>query len=630
MIRFFFFGFVAFNLSLLAVWFTRNLSRKQGWVASPRADRWHSTPTALYGGVGIFFSFSITNLFIYFFYKPIIHYSFFLVLFLGGSGSFLLGFIDDLYHLKPVSKLVGEIALSTLFIIMGGTFEISSSNTINILLTYFWFIGIINAINFLDNMDGLASGVSIISSLSLLSLMVINGSKLATDPMLLIIFIFIMSILGFLVFNFSPASIFMGDMGSLFLGYTLAALTIPHSFNHYGDQANYSSLLSLFLPVVILGIPIFDTTLVTVSRIFSGRGVTRGGCDHSSHRLVGLGFSEKLSVLILYILTSIGGLTAILMTLFHETSLLLFGIYIVFLIIIGIYLGKKKITSYNEAPKNNKRWTPLVGQIMYKKGMIEVALDIILISLCYFSSFLLITPTTTLKTTPNSYAVTLPIVIVSTIIVFQFSHVYRGVWHLLAIEDIYIFLKAISVSFFMLLLINLFIFHSSVPWEVYITFSLLLFFSVVGSRLSFRFFDTFVSTHGLSKRPKKILLYGAGAGGKLLVSEIKKNEKFSSWKPIGFLDDDLSKQGRTVSGVKILGDLLWLSKGKYNPKNINFSEIWITFKKIPAGRIEELRKILNSDLPIKKISLDIIAIETTSFQNTEELEDYEPSEGWAG
>jgi UDP-GlcNAc:undecaprenyl-phosphate GlcNAc-1-phosphate transferase len=320
---------------------------KRNWLAYPKDDRWHKKPTALYGGVGIFAAFLINALIAYFLYSEQLNRLAFFSLILGASGCFFLGLVDDINKLKPSTKLIGQIIFSSIFIFKGAYFHFSQLQVLNVLFTYFWFIGIINAINLLDNMDGLASGIVLISA-SILLLLVYQAGYSSQNLFFLIILIFMMSVLGFWIFNRYPATIFMGDTGSLFSGFVLAALTIPSALVPTGHLSNYSPILILVLPVTVLAIPIFDTTLVTIVRALAGRKISQGGKDHLSHRLVVLGFSEKTSVRFLYALALIGGLASVTMTRFHELSVLIFAAYAVFLFILGIYLGKLKVYSVEE------------------------------------------------------------------------------------------------------------------------------------------------------------------------------------------------------------------------------------------------------------------------------------------
>ncbi|OVE81893.1 hypothetical protein BVY03_02450 [bacterium K02(2017)] len=574
-------------------------------MAAPSQDRWHKQPKALYGGIGIYIAFIIMGV-IAVLNSPIKMNSLipYAIFFIGATGCFLLGLLDDILLFKPTTKIVGQIACASLFILLGGSFNVSEWPLLNILVSYFWFLGIINAINLLDNMDGLASGVTIICSIILLSLNTISGHELNSLP-IIINGIFIMSVIGFWLFNRHPASIFMGDAGSLFLGYTLAVMPIIHSnASLYSSTIGLSSIFSLLIPVTVLAIPVFDTTLVTITRKFSGRAISQGGKDHSSHRLVGLGFSEKASVNILYGLSIVGGLTAILMALYEDSGIFIFTSYVVFLLVIGIYLGKLKVYSRDEALNRKSGWTPVVRQIMYKKRILEVMLDVALVTLAYFFAWYIYRGKPQ-DLSQSIFMQTIPAVMIITTIIFRISNIYRGVWSLISIEDLMSFAKAIFISVLATIIINTIILDVSFSSRLYTLYTILLCFVIMGSRISFRFFDMFISTIGLSKRPQKILIYGAGVGGKILINEIKQNNKYKDINPLGFVDDDLTKSGRSVSGIKVLGNLKQVIK-LIQENKLTTSELWVTSKTIDPVKIDKLKNVLPANIKIRKMKFDMI------------------------
>ena len=176
----------------------------------------------------------------------------------------------------------------------------------DIWLTVFWLVGITNAINLLDNMDGLAAGISAIAAISLAIGFGTNGQ---IDELLLTI-AFIGALLGFLVYNFNPASIFMGDCGSMFVGFLLSSSVLLNQTG--GRSRGIFSILAV--PVLILFVPIFDTTFVTILRKLWGRKASQGGRDHTSHRLVALGLSERAAVLMLYVFAIVAGALSLLVS----------------------------------------------------------------------------------------------------------------------------------------------------------------------------------------------------------------------------------------------------------------------------------------------------------------------------
>src|SRR6185369_1394478 len=276
----------SFVLALVLTPLVRAFARRYGFVAKPKSDRWHRKPTAMLGGAAIFLS----TLLMYASFVPKTTES--LIVLAGSIFLFLIGLIDDLLNIKPYQKLAGQLFGAVVVAGFGLKLPLTGFEIVDIFITIFWIIGITNAINLLDNMDGLAAGISAIAAISLGLSFWVNGQPSET----LVISIFVGSLLGFLIFNFNPASIFMGDCGSMFVGFLLSTSVL---LGQIGGRSR-SVMTILAVPVLILFVPIFDTTFVTVLRKLWGRKASQGGRDHTSHRLVALGLSERNAVLMLY------------------------------------------------------------------------------------------------------------------------------------------------------------------------------------------------------------------------------------------------------------------------------------------------------------------------------------------
>src|SRR6185503_13816304 len=288
----------SFCLALVLTFLVRAFARRFGFVAAPKTDRWHKKPTAMLGGVAIWLSVVIASLP---FTLQTVYGKYIL---LACAFLFLVGLIDDLIHIKPYQKLIGQILGSAYVVYYGLSLPWTGSVLLNMALAIFWLIGITNAINLLDNMDGLASGIAIIAA-GFLALSFVNSGQY-TEAMIMMIFAG--GLLGFLFYNSNPASIFMGDCGSMFVGFFLASTALMH----VSGGRSRSLLPVLAVPILVLFIPIFDTTFVTVLRKLSGRAASQGGRDHTSHRLVALGMSERHAVLMLYGFAGLAGVLAIL------------------------------------------------------------------------------------------------------------------------------------------------------------------------------------------------------------------------------------------------------------------------------------------------------------------------------
>ena len=314
-------------LSLVLTFIVRKAMLKLGILDMPSESRWHRQPVALMGGIAIFISFALVALL-----RVELKREIFVIL-LGGGIIFALGFLDDLLGTHPRVKFAIQVLVAFGVAYFGVASKILPYSWLNIFLTIFWIVGLINALNLLDNMDGLSSGITIIAALAILGLSLQKGE---TNVALLSLAL-AGSCLGFLRYNFNPAKIFMGDCGSMFLGYMLATLAVLG-----GWQRSSPFVGTLLTPIWILSVAIFDTTLVTILRLRHGKMPWRGGRDHSSHRLVSiLGGNEKGAVLVLYSLGILAGALALItMRLNSLMAILIATVFGLGLVILGIRLAK--------------------------------------------------------------------------------------------------------------------------------------------------------------------------------------------------------------------------------------------------------------------------------------------------
>ena len=294
------FFIAAFSLCLIFTPVVRLVAIKNGWVAKPREDRWHKKTTALMGGIAIFIGIAAPLFFIgdfsilwqkimagANFKKPLALPG---VILCGSIFLFLLGLADDFINIKPHNKLLGQIIVSSMVVFVGFRLDWFTSLTLDTMVTLVWIVGITNAFNLLDNMDGLCAGTATVAALAMAAL------YYKYDPSAFSVALIIAGSCGaFLIYNFNPASIFMGDCGSLVIGFSVAVLSLYH-----GRFTSDSRLAIVAVPLLILMVPLLDTTLVTIIRVLSGRKASTGGRDHTSHRLVLMGFSEKSAVLFHY------------------------------------------------------------------------------------------------------------------------------------------------------------------------------------------------------------------------------------------------------------------------------------------------------------------------------------------
>jgi UDP-GlcNAc:undecaprenyl-phosphate GlcNAc-1-phosphate transferase len=356
--------------------------------------------------------------------------------------------------------------------------------------------------------------------------------------------------LGFLVFNFNPARIFMGDCGSLFLGFTLACTTILGSWE---QASNLFGILAV--PSLALGVPIFDTLLVTVSRILSGRAVSAGGRDHTSHRLVALGMSERKAVLSLYALCAALGCIAIFSILFNLVlSGLVTMLSIVVLAVFGLYLGQKKVYRYGPEGVRSSRDEAsgfYSSFIRHKTRILEVTIDIGLIALAFLAAYVLRFDGAIPEELYGQVTATLPALIAIKLSLFYYFGLYRIIWAYMDVYDLVTIGKAVTAGTIVTVLALLGLTHfDGFSRVVFVLDGFFLLVLVAGSRTLFRLFREYFA--GLPRRGRRLLIVGAGDAGEMILREIRNNPELP-YQPVGFIDDDVSKGGKRIHGLPVFG-----------------------------------------------------------------------------
>ena len=292
--------FIALALTLAGLPWVRRAALALDLVDAPAQRKLHRTPMPLLGGAAIFLGAIAAVLIIYRGEpEPTV-----IGVLLATTVVALTGLIDDYRPLPAWAKLAGQFIGFLILVRFGIHVRLPLPEAFDYAITLLWLLGITNAINFLDNMDGLSAGIAAVTTSFILLLALTNGQFLVSALAAALLG----ACLGFLRYNFPPARIFMGDVGSLFLGFLLAVMGIQLRFP---DNSNF---VTWMVPVFLLGLPIFDMTLVVVSRLRRGLSPNTAGRDHTSHRLVRLGFSSREAVLILYLFSGILGMMALYIT----------------------------------------------------------------------------------------------------------------------------------------------------------------------------------------------------------------------------------------------------------------------------------------------------------------------------
>lgn len=543
-------GLVALLACLTLIPVVRFASVYTGKVARPRPDRWHQKPTALFGGVGIFFAWLVALLVAELFTpeEPLIPWG----ILLGVGFVFVIGLYDDIFHIAPTTKFIGQILAATLAISSGVETNYFSprldnsplmAQLLNLLLTYIWLIGITNAINLLDNMDGLAGGIVFITA-GFLSYMFWSAGN---TPLLVVTLALGGAVLGFMFYNFPPASIFMGDCGSLFLGFSLALLAIIRQ----PQASNVFAVLGV--PTLLFLLPILDTTLVTVTRLMRGQSPARGGRDHTSHRLIAIGLSERKTVGILYLLAIVSGLAGVTIeAMDYRLSMVIVPLLVLALSLLTAYLGALKVVSDPGDQTTSVTWMRILLNLTYKRRLVEVILDFFLIGIVYYLAVLTVYPFSSSNQLLEIYLESVPFALAGAYFSFYLSGVYRGVWRYVGLNDLLRYGRtALGTGFIFGVIIWIIFSFPHYPLHLYIVFSAYLFLGLSTSRLSFKIFDL-LSVHQTRSTDTHVLICGAGDPGEMAVRWIQMNPQFA-YRPIGFIDMDPYKVGRQIHGIEVLG-----------------------------------------------------------------------------
>jgi len=532
---------VALLLALAVVPLCRAAARRFNFLARPRQDRWHQAPVALFGGVGIaVVIFATATGFGLGTQLP--------VLMISAALMAAVGLTDDILHLKPATKLIAQLALASALLQYGYRLNWLQSMTLDTMLTLVWVVGLTNAFNLIDNMDGLCGGIAIIAGGALLVELLALGAPVPPEAIFLAIVLG--STAGFLVYNIYPASIFMGDGGSLLLGFSLAALTLSTG----RDVRGRSDILVVVAgPVLVLLIPILDATLVTLARWTAGRRASQGGTDHSSHRLVAIGLSEPRAVALLWFLAAVGGVLGIGLRYYGQQSslALLAFVFVVAMTLFAVYLAGVRVYDEAEQAVTDGNLTPIIVEFMYKRRVAEVVLDFCLTTVCYYAAYRMrFEDAGEFLRNFGMFLRSLPVVVATQMIMFFVVGIYRGEWRHFGLADTIVVARGVSFGTAAALITILYgLGFLAYSRTVFVIYALLLMTAVTLSRASFRLVGDFMQRQ--RRTGSRVVIYGAGDGGGMVINQLLGGSPDA--RIVGFVDDDPRKAGNRVRGYPVLG-----------------------------------------------------------------------------
>jgi UDP-GlcNAc:undecaprenyl-phosphate GlcNAc-1-phosphate transferase len=381
--------------------------------------------------------------------------------------------------------------------------------------------------------------------------------------------------LGFLPFNLRPgrsAAVFMGDSGSQVLGFGLASLALASSWTTAG-----ATLTSIVLPLLVLAIPILDTTLVTVRRTLERRSVTQGGTDHSSHRLVYYGLSEQQAVAALTLLAALLGGTALAYNVLGNARVTAVGVLVSFVVLVQFasFLGDLQERSRLEEPgPAPPLWRALLSN---PRRLVEVLVDFALVCISFLAAYLLFVDGGGTNTQRAIFLAALPVLLAVRYVLFVLVGIYRRVWRFASARDLLAIVIAVAASVPLTIgIVRATRPFGDFPLEAFAVDALLCATLVAGSRLALRLLPGLSAARGGQAR---VLIVGAGRSGRALARELAETP---DRRVVGFLDDNPAVRRRRVLGIKVLGGL---DEAGALVEAARPDEVLVTVPDVPAERL---------------------------------------------
>ena len=530
-------------MAAAVIWLLLRSRLTQRLVATPRADRWHATATPTFGGVGIFAGFVVAVGAAA--ASGYVDLNWSLLAVVGGCGIlFAAGLIDDLFSLPPLAKLGLQVAAAVLVLAAGFTVRSIGNDIVAGIVAVIWLIGMTNAFNLLDNMDGLAGSLGAIAA----AFFAVDAlTEHPSEVNLVISLALLAGILGFLPFNLRPrsrAAVFMGDSGSQMLGFTLATLGLVTS-----HKVASTTVATLLLPILILAVPILDTTLVTVIRVLERRPISQGGRDHTSHRLVERGLTEKRAVLLLGAIAAMLGGTSLAYSVVGNNRITLVGVLITFVLLVQFATFLGDVSRDTGTGHGGDRVRPLVLNLA---RLLETLIDFVVIGAAWaFSYFMLVIGSGTTYQR-HLFMVSLPAILVARFAAFLSFGIYRRVWRHASSRDALAIVFAVIVSeiaafAFLISSVN----FVSLTLTIFVLDAIICTVMIGATRFAERAIAHVLATlHGRESR-HRTLIVGAGREGRSLVRELRET---AGELVIGFVDDDPTLRRRRLLGVPVVGE----------------------------------------------------------------------------
>ncbi|MBO6622513.1 MAG: hypothetical protein JJ892_07280 [Balneola sp.] len=634
---------LSFIFSLVITPLTKIVARKIGAVDIPNIRKVHKKPTYRLGGVAIFCSTSIT-LFLCYYLFPEKFFSYTNNISSPGIIIISIGLIlcvgiwDDVKALGPTSKFLVQI-ISAILISYAGInipfnlpqlsfFDLGYfDNFASYLITIFWVVGVTNAYNLIDGLDGLASGIAAISLITVAFISLFFGQS----GIALMSIILVGALLGFLVFNFRPASIFLGDSGSLFLGFMLSVFSIQ-SFELT------STTFTILAPVLILGLPIVDTFLSMARRFISWflpekissnkapdfrrilKSIFQPDKFHIHHQLMKLGFSHRNTVLILYGVSAVFSIGATGIILAQETSTILLLIFLLAVFAktcIG-YLKYREIDVIH-----NGIFYELYNQLLINRRYLRKVMDsiFIVVSIVLSTHLISLGKSEYFFTSSDNTILFFGFVLCTQLSLIWITGIYKETIKKLGIMDVMAISRSIAIAVAATAGVHYLFLSELVPFNglIYLLDFYFLASLIIGARIAFHILKFLF--HKSNTKNKNVLIYGTNEKALMAIQRLQ-NGSSENYTPIGFLDDDPDMEGMLINELPVFGGH-W--KLKRIAKLNEISNIIITdpyLQPVVLDRVYKIASALNINIQHFHISFKNIKTKSSNKSTSLELIDY--------
>jgi UDP-GlcNAc:undecaprenyl-phosphate/decaprenyl-phosphate GlcNAc-1-phosphate transferase len=584
---------VAFPVSAFVIWALLRSPVAHRLIAHPTGERWSEQATPSFGGVGLFFGLA-AGVGAAIAAGGVHAHEELLGILAAGALLFLAGFVDDLRSLPVVVKLAAQFGAAAIVLTMGLSVQIVGNDVLAAAIGVVWLVGMTNAFNLLDNMDGLAGTLALIGA----TFFAIDAVTVHEERLLLVLSLSLgLACLGFLPFNFRPgkaAAVFMGDSGSQVLGFTLGALGLATSW-----KVAETTVATLVLPILVLGIPILDTALVATTRMVEGRPVHRGGKDHSSHRLVRGGLSEHRTVVLLAAIAAGLGATSLGYSVLGDYRITLVGVLITFALLVqfaSFLVDLERGEAVEEVVPGG--WM-LRTIVLHRRRLLEVLLDFGLISVAFYAAYVLVVNGNGTPYERHVFTVALPAILVARYLAFILLGLYQGVWRFAGSREAAAIVIGVAVS--ELVAFGVVIGTTPLgdfPVSVFVIDALLCMVVIGASRFGER--ALFRARATLKERDgRRTLIVGAGRSGRSLLRELRETP---GEKVVGFVDDDPRLHRRRLLGVPVRGGSIDIERILAATRP---DAVLVTIPQAPAHRLDAIvRACAGADIPCRFVRRD--------------------------